>query len=158
LFSPQLSSSFTFDWALRSLVCRSPDQDLCLYEIQYLSKILSDRIYKLIVLPILLNCTVFLEVIIMSELPTLRRFYFHTLLSPSMGYTTSLLSVSIRCASTATLKQTSSVYFYLHFRSIFMNPNYYPPPPRRTNLLLGQTNISRPILDRFMRFLASNKR
>jgi hypothetical protein len=31
---------------------------------------------------------------------------------------------------------------------------YYPPPPSRTNLELGQTNISPPILDHFLSFLA----
>jgi hypothetical protein len=33
-----------------------------------------------------------------------------------------------------------------------------PPPPLRTNLELGQTKLSRPIMDQFPRFLAQSRR
>jgi hypothetical protein len=35
--------------------------------------------------------------------------------------------------------------------------DYYPPPLLQTNLVLGQTNISRPILNRSLRFMAPHE-
>ncbi|KAJ6560139.1 hypothetical protein B0H19DRAFT_1289818 [Mycena capillaripes] len=58
--------------------------------------------------------------------------------------------------SSASMYGSRDCYFQLHKAKNLNHSHILSPPPLRTNLVPGQTNISRPILDRFWRFLASN--
>jgi hypothetical protein len=73
---------------------------------------------KLIALPLFLNLTVFLEVLIVRDTRLCNGFISRTL-QHSMGWITNPVSVSTRHVSTVTSKQTSSTNFYPSSFSFF---------------------------------------